>query len=259
MLEYVTTLGPFSIRTYTLLLSLAVIASLSIGIVRTKERQQWGAIIDAALGAFIGALIFSRIGHVLLHWSYFADNLNEAPQIVAGGSDWHGAVLGGLLGFYLVVRIRKLEASVLLDHAALALPLLSIASWWGCWAATCAFGQEVETLAYYPAWMVSEGRDIYGIPAPRYNTQLFGIVTSLLIFAVAVFLSNRDWLRHRRFWLVLLLISLSAFAIGFVRGDYAVMVGGLRADQWLDLLTAGMSIIMLVVSGRDKKRTIVGA
>lgn len=252
MLEYVTTIGPFSIRTYTLLLSLATIATIGIGVVRSANRAQWGAVVDVGLGTLAGALVFSRIGHVLLNWSYFSENLSEAVQVTAGGANWHGAVVGGLLGLYLAARIRHIDTAHLLDSLAFALPVLGIAAWWGCWAATCAFGKEVETLAYYPAWMVSESRDIYGLPAPRYNTQLFGILTSLLILGIVIGLSGKGWLRHRRFWLVLLLISLSAFAIGFVRGDYAVMDGGLRADQWLDLMIALMSGLLLILPGQSR-------
>jgi hypothetical protein len=34
--------------------------------------------------------------------------------------------------------------------------------------------------------------------------------------------------------LILAFLSLGMFGIGFLRGDYAVMIGSLRADQWLD-------------------------
>ena len=64
-------------------------------------------LIDAGLGACLGGVIGARIVHVLLNWAYFADNLSEALHPNAGGLDWHGAVIGGLIGLALVAWVRS--------------------------------------------------------------------------------------------------------------------------------------------------------
>jgi hypothetical protein len=53
-----------------------------------------------------------------------------------------------------------------------------------------------------------------------------------------------------RFWLVLALLALGTFGIGFTRGDSVPMVGGLRLDQVLDLLTAAGALATAALAAR---------
>lgn len=232
-MSFYTRIGPLEIQTFTLALALAFAAALGWTVWRVPASR--GAVVDACLGALVGGVLGARLFHVLLNWAYFEYNSHEILRIRSGGLDWHGALLGGLAGLFLASRWRKVSAAGLLDALTLALPLLAMAGWWGCRAANCAFGREVDTLANYPPLLVAELPDVYGIPAPRYNTQLIGLVLALLVFGLAALLFWRRRLIGQRFWLALALLSLGMLGIGFFRGDYAVMIAGLRADQWLDL------------------------
>lgn len=224
----------FSVPIYSLALTVGIILSIGIGIRRSRLRV--GTVIDLSLGAGVGSVIGARIAHVLLNWPYFADNLNEALHPSAGGLDWHGAVIGGLIGLALVAAVRRLKLRDLLDTLSPALPLLALAGWFGCWAAVCGYGAEVSTLAYYPAFAVAETRDVYGIVAPCYNTQLFGMALAFVVLIVSFALIRLGWLKYRRFWGLLALLSAGMFVIGFFRGDYALDIAGLRADQVLDVV-----------------------
>src|SRR5450432_3272808 len=97
----------FTVPIYSLALALGIALSIGIGLWRAALRP--GTVVDIGLGACIGGIIGARIEHVLLNWTYFADNLAEAVQPSAGGLDWHGAVIGGLIGLALVARWRKLD------------------------------------------------------------------------------------------------------------------------------------------------------
>ena len=121
-----------------------------------------------------------------------------------------------------------------------ALPLLAFAGWLGCAAAVCGYGAEVDTLAHYPAFAVAESRDVYGIIAPRYNTQLFGLALALVLLALSFVLLRYDGLKYRRFWILLALFSIGMLGIGFYRGDSVPILLGLRADQWLRSRTIGL-------------------
>ena len=246
MPDFYTPFGPLRLQTYTLALALAVLASISMSVYRTQARR--GAIIDACLGALVVGVVGARVGHVLLNWEYFAYNSREIVRIQSGGLDWHGALLGGLLGLFVVARWRRVALLPLLDALTPALPLLALAAWWGCLEANCAFGVEVDTLANYPPLLVAERPDVYGIPAPRYNTQLFGLILAVIVLALVGVLLWRGWLPVRRFWLVLALLSLGMFGIGFFRADFAVAIRGLRADQWLDLAVVALSVVGFAIS-----------
>jgi phosphatidylglycerol:prolipoprotein diacylglycerol transferase len=242
-----TTIGPWTLQTYTVVLALAIGATVTFGVLRAGRRA--GALVDVGLGALACGLALARLEHVLLNWNYFAYAVHEAFQINAGGLDWHGAVIGGLIGGAAVARWRRVDAHEILEVMTLGLPLIALAGWYGCWAAHCAYGVEVDTLAHFPSWAVSESADVYGMAAPRYNTQVFGQWLAAALMVVAAILL---WRQRVGFWLMLGLFSVGMFVIGFFRGDYAPMLYGLRLDQWLDAVVGAVSFQLSVVSYRRK-------
>jgi len=243
-----TTIGPWTLLTYTVALALGIAVSAAFGLTRAGSLRRAGEVIDVLLAALAGGLALARLEHVLLNWNYFAYNVSEAFRLNAGGLDWHGAAGGGIIAGSLAARWRHVSARDLLDAMTPAAPLLGLAGWYGCWAANCAYGVEVDTLAHFPAWAVAESADIYGIAEPRYNTQIFGQWLAAVLLVFALILMWRGWLRGPRFWLVLALFSAGMFVIGFFRGDYAVIVRGLRLDQWLDALMLAVSFQQSAVS-----------
>ncbi len=272
-----TTIGPWTFPTFNLFLTLAVLVSAAVGLRRTAYP---GKVADAYLGALAGAVIGARLFHVLLNWNYFAENLHEASMINLGGLDWHGGVMGGLIGLYgawwlrqwLALR-RGLSATNpyryidLLDSLTPALPLIGLAAWWGCLAASCGYGAEVDNLSNYPAFAVSETADVYGIAVPRYNTQVFGLILSaLVLIVVAVLMWGKpspptplpqgEGRRRWRFWLVLALLSAGMFVIGFYRGDHALYLANLRLDQILDVLLIAMSVVAFSGQQRNKNANL---
>jgi phosphatidylglycerol:prolipoprotein diacylglycerol transferase len=258
-----TTIGPWTFPTFNLFLGLAVLVSAGVGLRRSTRP---GMLANMYLVALVGAVVGARLFHVLLNWDYFADALNEATMISLGGLDWHGAVLGGIAGLYVATAIQNrwlafkgLSATNpykyvdLLDALTPALPLLGLAGWWGCLAASCGYGAEVDNLSHYPTFAAAETADVFGIVVPRYNTQLFGLILSAVVLLVVALLFWRGWLRYRRFWLTLALLSLGMFVIGFFRGDHILFFADLRADQFLDVLFAAASgVTALRVNTADK-------
>jgi phosphatidylglycerol:prolipoprotein diacylglycerol transferase len=258
-----TTIGPWTFPTFNLFLGLAVLVSAGVGLRRVARP---GMIANLYLVALVGAVAGARLFHVLLNWDYFADALNEATMMSLGGLDWHGAVLGGIVGLYVATLIQNRWLAFkglsptnpyrfvdLLDLLTPVLPLLGLAGWWGCLAASCGYGAEVDNLSHYPPLVAAETADVFGIVVPRYNTQLFGLILSAVVLLVVAFLFWRGWLRYRRFWLTLACLSLGMFVIGFFRGDHTLFFADLRADQFLDMLFAAVAVVISIrVNTADK-------
>lgn len=235
MPDLVTNLGPLTFRSFSLFIGLALAVTTGVTMLRLRSVAPPGHVVDCLVGALVGAAVGARLAHVALQWDYFATHTDEIMRLASGGLDWHGALLGGFVGLALVARWRRLSRGLLLDALTPLLPVVALGGWFACWAAACGYGLEVDTLANYPGYAVAELPDVYGLVAPRYSTQVFGIWLSLALLVLAVVLLAAVRLQGRRFWAVLALLGLGMFAIGFYRGDAVSFVAGLRLDQWLDL------------------------
>lgn len=245
MLSPQITIGIFTFTTYPFLLMLAIICLVAWGVWQAAVGQRRRT-FDVALGGMMGGLLLARLEHVALQWQYFSVHPNEILDFRAGGLEWHGAFWGALVGMALAACWRKVALQPILDRAAFGIPLLSLAAWWGCEVALCAYGAEVATVAIYPSGITWDAMDSYGYLAPRFHTQQLGKIAALLL-CLALWLMRDQYLPGKRLWLLLLWHSLSMFAIGFLRGDYAIFVHGLRLDAWLDLATALYATIRLAL------------
>jgi phosphatidylglycerol:prolipoprotein diacylglycerol transferase len=248
-------IGPITIRTYSLLLDVAVLIGLAALAWRAWQLDQKPAYwLDAGLGALVVGLVAARVGHVAIHWAYFSEHPGEIWEIWRGGLDWHSAILGGLGGLAGVCRLRKLGFWQVSDALAWGLPIGVILTYSGCLMTSCGHGREVRSLADYPTPLVAELPDLYGITAPRFSSQLYGIALGVALLSVVALL--RRW--PARLWAALALLGLGAFGIGFTRGDAVPMVGSLRLDQIFDLVIAVTSIAVAVWvhrANRGEKRT----
>jgi prolipoprotein diacylglyceryltransferase len=221
-----------------------------------RKHYRVSDLVDACLAALISGLIFGRAFHVLLAWDYFVDHPGEITRLNAGGLEWHGALFGAWLGIWIVSKFRKFRPLTLAPTLAFVIPIIGFAAWRGCEAATCAYGAEVTNMAEYPAWAVWEGSDIFGLIYPRFHTQWLGMMLSLVLLLLALILTWRNL--NMRFGLILGLFSVGMFMIGFLRGDAVPYIAGLRAEQWLDLLTTGFAIMLMIFARSPEKNQDVG-
>ncbi len=244
-------LGSIEIHAFTAWIAAGVIigigVTLGIAIRQPAQRPRLMRWLDAALGAVIGGLIGARAFHVWLNWAYFSVHTDQIAAVTSGGLDWHGAVVGGLLGAILVALIRRVPLTALLDALALALPIGAIAVWMACAAANAAYGIEVRTLADFPSWLVTESPDVYGGVAPRLNLLPAGIILAVVVLGLALILTIIHWLVGLRLWLALALYALGMAVIDFFRADYVPTWFGRRADQMLDLGLAAAAILIFAI------------
>lgn len=217
---------------YSNTLSLLVVMTFALLVWRAPIGQR-GRAADTLLAGLALALLLGRALHVAVHWAYFQDHLAEIPQWTAGGLSWQGAAWGALIGCGVVGRARGLRWPQLATGLALAAPLLALGAWYGCQHALCAHGAEVSTLADYPAWLVVDARDRFGLYAPRFNTHPIGI--GLMLLTLLGVWALRRLPPLRLLGISLALVALSNLSVGFLRGDMMPMAAGLRLDQWLDL------------------------
>jgi prolipoprotein diacylglyceryltransferase len=223
------------IQTYTFALALSILLSI-FWLVLSAPKGQASATFDICLAGLIGAIILGRLFHVALNWLYFGENLQMVSRIhEQGGINWHGAALGAFLAGALMAKFRGLSLSDLLSKLSPILPLIAFSGWYGAASSGAAYGIPVKHMVDYPAFFTWIERDIYGLVSPRFAVQSLGMVWTGLLFLLAIILQWRGSFFKRRLPLILLLLCIGAFSLGFLRGDYALMLFGLRAEQWLDI------------------------
>ncbi len=257
---------------YTVLLAVGIVVSIGFLLWWMRGTYLTGRIIDVCLSGGVLGVIAARAFHVALNWAYFSDNTAEITRLRAGGLDWHGAVIGALLGMWLMAKVRRMDFQPLLLPLTVVLPFMGLMGWRGCYEAYCSYGAEVDNLSNYPSWLVWEARDIYNMIAPRYRTQQIGMGVSMTLLAlVTLYFAVRIYAHFRKsdvplgdlltrphnwaktisptiFWLILALFSAGMFGIGELRGDFAEIMLGLRADQWLDVAFIVFALLMLVIN-----------
>lgn len=236
----------FTINTYAFLLGLGIILSIGISVItyRRNAPDAVVATIDTCLGGLTSGIIVGRVGHVCIHWTYFSEHISEALQIDAGGLNWHSAVIGAVLGAWLVKTIfhRQIDLHLLIESWTLAIPIIGLMGWWACETFWCGYGIEVDNLSNYPSLLVWEAPAMNGMIAPRFATQSLGMRWALIVVAVMLVCIWHGWLRRRRFGASLMLWAIGMLLLGYLRGDSVPMWAGLRIDQWLDAL-------MLILGG----------
>lgn len=253
----VTRYGAFFLYGYTVWLGLGLAAALALTALLNRRRGLPGW-VDGALAAAAGALVGGRLGYILLHRDYFAGQPEQTWQVWRGGLTYYGALLGGLLTFWLWTRLDKRARGAAGRYADLLAPglaLLVVFGWLACWAEGCAFGRVVGYLGPLFPLVAGDLPDDYGIFDLRYQTQTIGALLSAGVFAAALWASVRVLSPLSRspgalFWLTLAALSLKRAVVALMRGDAVPMVGAYRADLLLDLALTGVSLVALLLTVR---------
>ncbi len=236
-------LGPLHFRAFSVWWGVGCALTAAILLIPAwQRRERLLPYVDTLIGAGVLALIGARIGHIALHADYFAVHADELLRVSSGGLNWHGGLIGAVLGGALVGRLRRAPMRALWAGFGLGLPFLVAAGWAACGAAACAYGVEVQTLADLPMWYAAELPDVYGTIAPRLNTTALGLALAggILLIVLAAHLVMES---GRAAWVGVIGLGVGMALISTGRADYpapALIIG-------LDALIAAFGLIGLVV------------
>lgn len=239
-------------------------------------------VMDGVLAAAVGGLLLGRLGYVAAHLPYFREHPLAAPAFWQGGLSGPGVVVGGAVGAGGMARLQKLPLGqlrglppgqprglgqpqglplLLWDALAPGAAVVLIAAYLGCLRAGCACGRET-----WPGdgllWVLSaELPDLYGLRAPRVAVPVLGMGWGALMLVLTLLMARRSRTaapgvttrvtptrvtRVTPTWLAL--YGLGEFALGFLRGDVAPLIGGLSALQWAGLGILGAAIALGIVT-----------
>jgi phosphatidylglycerol:prolipoprotein diacylglycerol transferase len=235
--------GPFFLYSYTVVMGLAIAAGIGLTAWLEKRdsiaRPGW---IDGLLVALVAALVGGRIGFVLANQAYFLEQPDEIGLVWRGGLSYHGVLLAGLAALWFWTIWRRRPFGFYAGLLAPAIALVSAFGWVACWFEGCAYGRETVI-----GPLAADLPDSFGVYALRYQTQILGIVLSLLVLGFILALRRR-FRTGLLFWITLLLLSASRLLINLLRGDEAPYLGTFRLDLLAEVTLLVICLIAAVGS-----------
>ncbi len=235
-------IGPVTIATYGLFVSLGVIAGYLFSL---KGSSRCGIsankISDLLFVSLASGFITARVFYILINWDYFI----QAPMALIfsrSGFVFYGGLIGGGLAGWIFVQRNKLPALTVLDLIAPAVALGHSLGRLGCFSYGCCYGKPTSSFI----GMVFPAGSPAGIGEPVIPTQLISSFFLLVIFFLLLFVRDRKKFEGQVFLSYLFLYGLFRFIIEFYRGDPRGYWGIFSVSQWISLFLIGVSGIFFI-------------
>lgn len=200
------------------------------------------------------ALVAGRMEYVLYNAPLFVSDVGQAFRVASGGLEPRLALLAAVMVGVLWTRRAAQPARPLLTALGIGLPLIAFAAWWGCAAASCAYGLEVDNLQNYPSWQVWEAAGEFLMVAPRYAVQPLGMAAAAVTCTSVLGLRAAGVRGAGLLAIAVVLCFAISAVLGGLRGDPAPRLLGLRVDQWADLAACTAGVAVLIVNRRSRIR-----
>lgn len=186
--------GSLTIHWYGLFLSLAALAGFLVWRWLGKRYGIKPTDLEALFfWAILAGLIGARLYHVLNEFSYYRLHPQEILSVWNGGLAIHGAILGGLVVFWLYARRIKISFWLLADIAVPALALGQAIGRWGNYFNQELFGRPTTLPWGIPIEPLNRPLEYLGYKF-FHPTFLYESLGSLAVFAVLMLL-HRHLLR----------------------------------------------------------------
>ena len=236
-------IGSFSLRWYGVMVVLAVVfICLWVWRMGRKAGITGGFIIGAAPWAIISAVIVSRLIHVVDRLDLYADN----PMAILGiqGMTIYGAILGAALGAWVYCRVRRVPFGPLADVAAPGVILAQAIGRVGCIINGCCHG-EATSLPWAFVYMHPNTMAPLGVAV--HPTQLYELLWDVAVFAL-LFWVFRGRLKPAGSLLgvYIVLYSIGAFCIRYLRGDTHAIFDGIHEGQIIALSLVLIAVPLLI-------------
>ena len=216
----------------------------------------------------IAAIVGSRILYILTNLNEY-QTIGQWFQLRRGGLVAYGGFLGGFLGAWVYLRMKKVPLMPWADLVAPTLGSGLMITRIGCYLYGCDFGKPLKdgapewlkSAGTFPRWDMSEApklacdQAINGSPAyqhhmsqhyelmagraeslPVHPTQIYESLAGLVLFLVGVWVLKNRKFRGQVFIVVAALYSVWRFCVEFLRDDpERGALWGFSTSQWIAL------------------------
>ena len=212
-----------------------------------KKGYSTDIIFDLALAILPLAIVGARLYFCIF---YGVDSFGEIFAIWNGGMAIYGGVIGGIIGVFIVSKVKKIPFLDLCDIAAPCLILGQCLGRWGNFVNQEAYGYATESLQFFPFSVFIENcnQAVCSCGGRGWHMATFfyesfwnaiGVVVLLIIL-------NKIKLRGITTASYFVYYGIGRSIIEGMRTD-SLMFLGLRVSQWLSIALIILGVVMIVL------------
>ena len=246
-------IGRFPVYTYGLLLAAAYLLGLQFALRRARAvGLDPNRVMDLGIWIIVSALVGAKLLLLIVEFDQFSRDPAELLNLARSGGVFYGGLIAAVAVALWYLRRHRMPMWTVTDVFAPGIALGHVIGRLGCVFAGCCFGRAADL-----PWAITFTNEFaarnVGTPLgiPLHPTQLYEAGAELLILILLLVTERRGrTFPGRTFWLYMLLYAISRFVIEFYRGDPRGMVGDFSTSQFVSLVLAPLSVVMLVVLAR---------
>lgn len=248
----------FSIPSFAFSLMLASLVATTVCYKMAPRRGlSQVVVLDLAIIGTIMAVIGGRLFHVVVEeWAYYLEHPTHIYQIWRGGFVSYGAFLGLGTGWFVYLKLRKLDTLRYIDHVVLfGGPLIILFVRMGCLLAGCCFGKpspfdRFEYLLFIVFNNRSSDAGYYHPGEHLWPTQIWAMGYSIIIFLICYWVEGRAKFKGQVTLVFLMTYAVFRFALEIFRGDESRGVyfnNAISTAQITSLVSISICIILWFV------------
>lgn len=243
-------IGSFPIQTVGLLHALAFVVGVAWVFAQArkenslKETQQ---ILDLSVVIVIWAVLGARLFSVLFdgNLSWYFEHPEELFMFWHGGFTFYGGFIFATAAGMIYIRKHRMDLWHIGDWIAPALALGLVVGRLGCLASGDSFGKPTNL-----PWAVvfTDPQSLAPKGIPLHPTQIYSVVTNLVIFGVLIIWKKRQKFSGELFLLFMLLYALTRSLVEIFRDDPrgVYLAGIISTSQIISIAVAGLAATLYI-------------
>ncbi len=250
--------GSFTLYTYGVLLAAAYLLGLQFALTRARSRGlQRQRVMDLGIWIIVSALAGAKLMLLVTDFRQYTRSPGALVDLLRSAGVFYGGLIGAVAVAFVYMWRHRMPVWTTTDVFSPGIALGHAVGRLGCLMAGCCFGRPTSVpwaiTFHNPAASLTSDTPL-GVPL--HPTQVYEAVVELTILGVLLWLERRGRaFPGRTFWSYALLYAVSRFIIEFFRGDPRGNVGVFSTSQFVSLIVAPVSVVMLVwLSRRDDPR-----
>jgi phosphatidylglycerol:prolipoprotein diacylglycerol transferase len=251
-------IGPITVYSYGVLLAASYLLGLRLAMSRAKR---WGLdanrVLDLGIYIIIAALVGAKLMLLVVDFDQFRRSPGELLTLArSGGVFYGGLILAVSVAFWFIAR-HRMPFWTTCDVFAPGIALGHVTGRLGCLAAGCCYGKPTDVpwavIFTSPLAAANVGTPL-GIPL--HPTQLYEAGAELLILVLLLATERKGRpFAGRTFWLYMFMYAVSRYIIEIYRGDPRGALLGFSTSQFISLVLAPLSLVMLAWLARTTPDT----